>query len=189
VVAALYVTIEEMIDIRRLGFMLTPVKVLFKSPIQNLKFGDLQAESIPEGSIMSIPLWAAKILEKKGFVEIQDEGFEEEFYKSVAKEKLLKDSLNLSQLSENFYLALLDFLDKKRSSPSTDVIARSEYSKVYNDAQDLISIRIRKLLHFARPFTDVSEILPKLTLEEQTLLKILQKNVRDFVSKLLEVGK
>ncbi|MEM0053058.1 MAG: hypothetical protein QXL89_02655 [Nitrososphaeria archaeon] len=185
----MYTTIEEVIEIRRLGYKLTPVKVQFKSSVQNLKFGNFYAENILEGSIMSIPLWAAKVLEKNGFVEIQSEGFEEEFYKSVAKEKLLKDSLNLSQLSENFYLALLDFLDKKRSLPATDIMARSEYLKIYNDVQDLISIRIRKLLHYARPYSDVSDILPKLTLEEQTLLKMLQKNVKEFVSRILEVEK
>lgn len=185
----MYTTIEELIEIRRLGFMLTPVKVIFKSPVQNLKFGDLQLDMAQEGSVMSLPLWAAKVLEKNGFVEVQDEEFEGEFYKSVAKEKLLKDSLNLSQLPENFYPALLNFLDKKRSTPQTDVIARGEYLKAYNDAQDLVSIRLRKILHYARPYFDASEVLPKLTLEEQMLLKMLQKNVKDFVSQILEVGR
>jgi hypothetical protein len=58
--------------------------------------------------------------------------------------------------------------------------------KVHNDALDLVNIRLRKLLHYARAYSDISEVLPKLTLEEKMLLQILQRNVREFSSAVFE---
>ena len=171
---------KELFEVRRLGYLMSPVKVIFKSSISNVKLGTIQIEDVMEGSSMSVPLWAANMLEKHGFVEIQEGSFDEEFFRSVAKEKLLRDSANLSQLSDGFYVHLIDFIGKKRATSSSDIPSRSDFLKIRNDASDLVNIRIRKLLHYARTYSDVSEVLPKLTLEERVLLQALQKNVKDF---------
>jgi len=180
------VSIKELFEVRRLGYLIRPVKVIFKSSLSNVRLGTVQIGDALEGSGMSVPLWAASLLEKHGFVEVQEEGFDEEFYRSVAKEKLLKDSVTLSQMSDEFYIRLIDFLAKRRVTNSSDVLSRGDFLKVHNDALDLVNIRLRKLLHYARAYSDISEVLPKLTLEEKMLLQILQRNVREFSSAVFE---
>ncbi|MGQ9781289.1 MAG: hypothetical protein ACUVQ8_03395 [Nitrososphaeria archaeon] len=181
-------SIKELFEVRRLGYLMSPVKVVFKSSISNIRLGTVQIEEAVEGSSMSVPLWAANLLEKHGFVEVREEGFDEEFYRSVAKEKLLKDSVILSQMSDGFYVRLMDFIAKKRASNSSDVLSRDGFLKIHNDASDLVNIRLRKILHYARAYSDTSEVLPKLTLEEKTLLQVLQKNVKEFSSAVFGEG-
>jgi hypothetical protein len=182
------VSLEKIFELRRLGYQMSPVKVVFKSSLSSIKLSFLEIDNVLEGSTMTVPMWVANVLAKHGMVEIFEEGFDEEFFRSVAKEKLLRDSVMISQLSDEFYLHLIDFLEKKRSEAPSDVLSRSSYQKVHNDAQDLVSIRIRKLLHYARTYSDASDILPKMTLEEKMLLQSLQKLVQDFTSSIFEEG-
>jgi len=182
------VSIKELFDIRRIGHLIRPVKVVFKSSVSNIRVGTLQIDNVMEGSSMSMPLWAADVLAKNGFVDIQEESFDEDFFRSVAKEKLLKDSVNLSQLADNFYVNLIDFVERKRTTNSSEVLSRSDYLKIHNDASDLVGIRIRKLLHHARIYSDTTDVLPKLTLEERMLLQTLQNNVKEFTSAIFGAG-
>jgi len=181
------VSIKELFEIRRLGHSIKHVKVVFKSSISNIKLGSFELDNAIEGSTMSVPLWVANILEKHGFVEVQEERFDEDFFRSVAKEKLLKDSVNLSQLPDDFYVHLVDYVNKKVTD-SSGILVGNDLIKIRNDALDLVSIRLRKLLHYSRAYFDSSEIMPKLTLEERILLQMLQKNVRDFSSSIFEEG-
>ena len=182
------VSIKELFEIRRMGYLISPVKVVFKSSVSNIRLGTLQIDNVMEGSGMSMPLWAADVLAKNGFVDIQEENFDEDFFRSVAKEKLLKDSANLSQLADNFYVNLIDFIKRKRTANSSDVPTRNDFLKIHNDASDLVGIRVRKLLHYGRTYSDTSNVLPKLTLEERILLQTLQKNVKEFTSSIFETG-
>jgi hypothetical protein len=182
------VSIKELFDIRRMGHLISPVKVIFKSSVTNIRLGTLQIENIMEGSSMSMPLWAANVLAKNGFVDIQEESFDEEFFRSVAKEKLLKDSVNLSQLADSFYVNLIDFVERKHTTDSPEILSRSDYLKIHNDATDLVAIRIRKLLHYARIYSDTTDILSKLTLEERILLQMFHNNVKEFSSAIFETG-
>ncbi|MEM3403502.1 MAG: hypothetical protein QXJ17_02960 [Nitrososphaeria archaeon] len=180
-------SIKELFEIRRLGHSIKYVKVVFKSSLSNIKLGSFELDNVIEGSTLSIPFWVANVLEKHGFVEVQEERFDEDFFRSVAKEKLLKDSVNLSQLPDDFYVHLVDYINKKASTPS-DLLVGNDLIKIRNDALDLVSIRIRKLLHYSRAYSDSSEILPKLTLEERILLQMIQKNVREFSSSIFKEG-
>jgi len=181
-------SIKELFEIRRMGFLISPVKVVFKSSLSNIRLGNLQLESVMEGSSMSLPFWAADVLAKNGFVDVQEENFNDDFFRSVAKEKLLKDSVNLSQLDDGFYINLIDFIKRKRTTTSSDVPLRNDFLKIHNDASDLVSIRIRKILHYARTYSETSDVLPKLTLEERILLQTLQKDVNEFTSSIFEKG-
>jgi len=171
-----------------MGHLISHVKVIFKSSVSNIRLGALQMDNVMEGSNMSVPFWAANVLAKNGFVDIQEESFDEDFFRSVAKEKLLKDSVNLPQLADNFYVNLIDFIQRKHTTNPSNSLSRSDFLKIHNDASDLVGIRIRKLLHYARTYSDTSDVLPKLTLEERVLLQTLQKNVKEFTSAIFETG-
>ncbi len=74
---------------REREFLLSPVRVMVKSSMEQMEVGDVEAPKMKEGEAAELPRWVAEELAELSIAEIQEEPFEGEIFKALTREKML----------------------------------------------------------------------------------------------------
>lgn len=138
-------------------------------------------ETFNRGEEAFLPLWLAKSLEKKGFVEVRETPLSEvELAKYLIVERGLPRG-KFQSLRERFYLEARDLYKKLKSRVSEGRVNAKELLatiKVEADLKDIISIRMNKIIQVALLGGKLEEFEEQLLLEE----KILFNHTKNLVS-------
>lgn len=158
--------ITELFERREREFLLSPVRVIVRSSLEQLEVGDMTIAKMREGETVEVPRWVAEELSELNVAEIQEEAFEVEIFKALTREKMLGAS-QLSALQPNFYLRMRRRLVAVKAGTETGKYRREDYEKLKATSYDLIGRRLSKLLSVSSS-TTLQTVGDKITPEERT---------------------
>ena len=157
--------ITELFMQREREFLLSPVRVMVKSPFDGMEVGDVEVPKMKSGEAAELPRWVAEELAELSIAEIQEEPFEGEIFKALTREKML-GSPQLSPLQANFYLQMRRRLATIKAGSETGKYRREDYEKLKGTCYDLIGRRLSKLLSMSSS-SSLQTIGDKITPEER----------------------
>jgi hypothetical protein len=178
--------ITELFERREREFLLSSVRVLVKSSMEQLEVGDMTLEKMKEGETVEVPRWVAEELVELSVAEIQEEAFEIEIFKALTREKML-GAQQLSALQPNFYLKMRRRLAAVKAGAETGKYRRDDYDKLKATSYDLVGRRLSKLLSVSTS-TNLQTIGDKLTPEEKAFFTTSRTQSEEWKSALLGVS-
>ena len=163
--------------------MLSPVRVVVKSSMEELEVGDMTIPKLKVGEALELPRWVAEEMVEMGVVEIQEEAFEIEIFKALTREKMLGAS-QVSALQPNFYLMMRRRLATVKEGAGSGKYRRDDYEKLRANCYDLIGRRLSKLLSVSSS-ASLQTIGDKLTPEEKEFFSASRTQAEQWKSSLL----
>lgn len=157
--------ITELFERREREFLLSPVRVIVRSSMEELEVGDMTIAKMREGETVEVPRWVAEELMELGTAEIQEEPFEVEIFKALTREKMLGAS-QLSALQPNFYMRMRRRLAAVKAGTATGKYRREDYERLKATCYDLIGRRLSKLLSVSSS-ASLQTVGDKITPEER----------------------
>jgi len=166
--------VEELVRLAKLYHLLTPVRVASLKDLGVICL-DTEWSSVGRGEEVSIPLWLAHLLESSGAIEIREQGLNEvDIGRYLVVEKGLKTG-EFQKLKSSFYMEagrlINDLRTGSRASTTTERLLK--IARIEADLEDLMRIRLRKLIHVAFLGGKLEGYLDSLTIEESALLNSL----------------
>ncbi|HDI46780.1 MAG TPA: DNA replication complex GINS family protein [Candidatus Methanomethylia archaeon] len=161
-----------------------PVVFIKECPIFSISGEELGP--FEAGQEAELPLWAAQVLEKEGYVEVKKtpELTLQELSKAVWKEER---SDTLFPIPLDFYARLRRYLQalkrKVRESPSPDIL--HELRMAETKAQDLVSCRIQKVIRLALEKEAHPKIVESMAFEERILFNEVHQLVEAWRNTIL----
>lgn len=158
----------DITKVYQIGHLVEEVKVRFR---KETKLGMFNVSiDAKEGDIQMLPRWLANILQEAGLAEAQEQDLGVELMRALSRERIAGTE-QVSGLKPDFYVRVNDFISRT-SSP--------EKEKLNVSMQDLVLLRLGKVIHFARSAPLTPDLEQKLTHEEKTLFQLVHKATSDF---------
>ncbi len=156
-----------------LGYMLEHIRVRFKRSITLDTFVKLDAK---EDESRALPRWLAKILAMHGIVDIQGVDMRIELLRALSREKIAGDKLNA--LRQDFYISIKDFITEAKGR--TEQEQKVNIDRLLITLQDIMLLRLDKIMGYAKSVYAMQEVEPRLSVEEKILLKSLHDAINEF---------
>lgn len=159
----------------RNSFELDELKVTFKKDLTTT-VSDLEISG-RDGEMLTLPRWAARELEKDGYVSVTEIDMSSALKQAMSKENAQND-FQLSTLDDHFYIRLDDYMRR------LDDATRKEMSSMLNTLVRSRTAKISRLVALSdlSPATD-----EKLTVEEKELYTELRKLYVEFKESVMGV--
>jgi hypothetical protein len=180
--------IEDMFQQRERDFLLSKVRVVMRSSIENIEVGDFKIEKLNEGESTDLPRWVAEELVQLNLAEMGEEPFETEIFKALSREKMM-GPFQLSNLTPDFYLRMRRRLSYLRGALEGGRIRKEDYERLKSSSYDVIGMRLGKLLTLSGSSTSISAMADKLTPEEKSFFTLSQSVSKEWKSALLGEAK
>jgi len=176
--------IESLLNIRENLVALSLTKVILKRNLPAINLPSFKIDEQPEGTSLDVPRWVGEVLVELGFATAPNEGFETELFKSLSRERM-QGPLQLSTLKKDFYINLKIFLKDLSKKASSDPKSLAQFEKNAAAARDLMRYRIQKLLYIASASSLTTDLIEKITVEEQKLLESVGGLVKGWLSSVI----
>jgi hypothetical protein len=171
------VRLEDTARVYTLGYMLEPIRVRFKKSIRLDTLVKLEAR---EDESRALPRWLAKILSTYGMVDVQEPDMGIELLRALSREKV--SGSNIAMLEPNFYIRVKDFIDDmKRREVRKDM----SVDRLMVTLQDIILLRLDKMINHAKSSYAMQEVEQRLSIEERLLLKSMHASIEEFKAYLM----
>lgn len=167
--------IERFVRARERAYLFENIKVTVEKDLEDdpilQRYG---IKGLKKGESVEIPRWIAEILEEEGVVKGLEEGFEVEMFRVLNREKL-QGPHQISSVRPDLYLRLRRYLLSLKRRGSGDAHNRF---RIY--AQDLVKLRLNKVIMLAMSSAPVDQAIPNMTPEEIVLYKEIHKMVESW---------
>ena len=166
--------LEDVIRVHSVGFGLEDVKVEFKHELK-MDVSGVKIEG-KESEIMNIPRWVAEILESEKHIILHEQDMVTELKQAKVKEDVQGEE-SISTLDKHFYIRMNSYMKK---------LSKDDSYKVESMLNELIRIRQGKIVRLADSSKLTSDLLSKLSVEEEVYYNQIHKASLDF--KKLVIG-
>ena len=148
----------------------TPVRVMCNRNCPEIQLVGLKLGPFEEGKEYEIQYWIANELERAGIARFRDEELLDtrKLDKILWKEKV-QQARQVSHVEEDFYPRLRRFLSRLKKGANSSPEKNAEYRKAEAVTQDIINIRLRKIVALASSPEQTNVALNDLAKEERTL--------------------
>jgi hypothetical protein len=159
----------------------TPVRVMCNRNCPEIQLVGLKLGPFEEGKEYEIQYWIANELERAGIARFRDEELLDtrKLDKILWKEKV-QQARQVSHIEEDFYPRLRRFLSRLKKGANSSPERNAEYRKAEAVAQDIINIRLRKIVALASSPEQTNEVLNDLAKEERTLYNRLYTIISEW---------
>lgn len=163
----------------------SPVKVAVLKDLGKFTWSE-GSEILSRGSEASLPYWLAKVLSEGGYVDIREPTTTyQDVAKALVTEKGLKES-EFSQLRSRFFVEVKDLFKSLKKESVSNPDTAITLVKLESNSDDLIQLRLRKLLRLVLLSGDnIDEYLDKVLPEERVLLTIVHTLVNIWRKKVI----
>jgi hypothetical protein len=176
--------IEFLVNVRESLLALSPMKIILKRSLPAINLPSFKIEEQTEGTSLEVPRWVGEVLVDLGLALAPNEGFEAELFKSLSRERM-QGPLQLSTLKKDFYINLKIFLKDLSEKARSDPKFITHYEKSAAAARDLMRYRVQKLLYIASAAALTSDLIEKITPEEQKLVESVKGLVKNWLSSII----
>jgi hypothetical protein len=164
-----------------------PVRVVANRNCPEIRLAGLSVGPLEEGNEYEVPYWIAFELQKFGVVRPRGEEMLDQsaLYKIHWKERA-QSTGQLSSLPDDFYPKIRRFLVALKEDSAKQPEKIREYEKVKQLSQDIVNLRLKKIVSLAATQTQTEQFLKSLTREERLLYEELYRNINLWRTKILE---
>ena len=166
--------IETIQRIYQLGYMLEEIRVTYKEDAK-MSVGNLVIDA-KEGDMSSLPRWVAKILVKKGTIEIQSNDATGYISRTMNRERIAKPH-DLSGVDVDFYIRVNDYLEG---------LKERERENLAISLNTFVASRLEKIVKLAAASSLSPELEGKLSAEEKELYILIHKISTKFKKGVLK---
>ena len=166
--------IETIQSIYQLGYMLEEVRVTYKEDAK-MSVGNLVIDA-KEGDMSSLPRWVAKILVKKGTIEIQSNDATGYISRTMNRERIAKPH-DLSSVDVDFYIRVNDYLEGLKERERENLVV---------SLNTFLASRLEKIVKLAAASSLSPELEGKLSAEEKELYILIHKISTKFKKGVLK---
>ncbi len=168
--------LDDVTKVYSIGYMTEPVKVRFRKDVK-IDIFNLSVDAKTDDMQM-VPRWLANVFHEGGFAELQEPDLGIDLLRALSRERIA-GSEQPSPLKPDFYIRLNHFIKTKQGA---------EKEKLLISLQDIVLLRLGKIIHFARSAPLTSDLEQKLTYEEKTFFRLIHKSATDFKECVLGGG-
>ena len=165
--------LEDVIKVHSVGFVLEEVKVEFKHELK-MDVSGVKIEG-KESEIMNIPRWVAEILESENHVILHEQDMLTELKQAKVKENVQGEE-SLSSLDKHFYIKMNSYMKK---------LSKDDSDKVESMLNELVRIRQGKIVRLADSSKLTSDLMSKLSVEEEVYYNEIHKASLEFKKQVL----
>tara|TARA_B100001750_G_scaffold173257_1_gene141468 strand:- start:593 stop:1108 length:516 start_codon:yes stop_codon:yes gene_type:complete len=165
--------LEDVIKVHSVGFDLEEVKVEFKHELK-MDVSGVKIEG-KESEIMNIPRWVAEILESENHVILHEQDMLTELKQAKVKENVQGEE-SLSSLDKHFYIKMNSYMKK---------LSKDDSDKVESMLNELVRIRQGKIVRLADSSKLTSDLMSKLSVEEEVYYNEIHKASLEFKKQVL----
>ena len=165
--------LEDVIKVHSVGFDIEEVKVEFKHELK-MDVSGVKIEG-KESEIMNIPRWVAEILESEKHVIIHEQDMLTELKQAKVKEDVQGEE-SLSSLDKHFYIKINSFMKK---------LSKDDSDKIESMLNELVRIRQGKIVRLADSSGLTSDLMSKLSVEEEVYYNEIHKASLEFKKQVI----
>jgi len=165
--------LEDVIKVHSVGFDLEEVKVEFKHELK-MDVSGIKIEG-KESEIMNIPRWVAEILESENHVILHEQDMLTELKQAKVKEDVQGEE-SLSSLDKHFYIQINSYMKK---------LSKDDSDKVESMLNELVRIRQGKIVRLADSSKLTSDLMSKLSVEEEVYYNEIHKASLEFKKQVI----
>ena len=163
------------------------VTIIANRNLKKVELAGLNVGPFEEGNTYDVQFWIAQILEKAGIVRFNEgERLDPPNLYKIQWTERIQTVGQLSKLPENFYPKLRRCLLKLREEAGEIPEKLQNYQKIKHLAQDIVNLRLKKIVSLATIPTKTRQILKSLTAEEKMLYERLNVLTNEWRKKILE---
>lgn len=164
------------------------VKIVANRNQPEIKLAGLKVGPFDEGNEYEIYFWAAKELAAAGIVHFREDDCLDstKLYKIQWKEGVQIPG-QISDLPEDFYPKLRRYLADAKEELTKQPIKAQEFEKTKHLAQDILQLRLKKIIALASAPTQSDQLRKKFTPEEKLIFEQLCKLINEWKTKILEI--
>ena len=170
---------------RDFAYLLSGTRLRAKRNVPKLDVGSVHLEPMNQGDVVELPRWVAEVLINLDLCESQEESFSSEVFKAVNREKIAGPD-QLSKLNPDFYLKIKRHLTYSNDNSTLKPQQLQEIEKTRSLINDLIALRLRKILMIASSPAPPGDIREKLTPEEYQIFDTVFNLLRSWRALTLE---
>ena len=165
--------LEDVIKVHSVGYGLEEVKVEFKHDLK-MDVSGVKIEG-KESEIMNIPRWVAEILESEKHIILHEQDMLTELKQAKVKENVQGEE-SLSSLDKHFYIKMNSYMKK---------LSKDDSDKVESMLNELVRIRQGKIVRLADSSKLTSDLMSKLSVEEEVYYNEIHKASLEFKKQVL----
>jgi hypothetical protein len=180
-------SVKKLFEQRERDFLLSHVRITMRRSVENIDVGEFSLERAKEGEIIELPRWVAEEFAHLNLGEMEEEPFENEIFKAIAREKMM-GAPQLSTLQPDFYIRMKRKLVMIKQGVESGRFRREDYERLKSGCYDLIGRRLSKLLSLSSASTTLDMISDKLTPEEKVFFSTAQSLSKEWKEALLGEG-
>ena len=164
------------------------VKVVANRNLPEIKLAGLTIGPFDEGNEYEIYYWAAKELAAAGIVHFREDDCLDstKLYKIQWKEGVQIPG-QISDLPEDFYPKLRRYLADAKEELTKQPEKAQEFEKTKHLAQDILQLRLKKIIALSSAPTQSDQLRKKFTAEEKLIYEQLCKLINEWKTKILEI--
>jgi len=163
------------------------VKIIANRNCPEIKLAGLNVGPFEEGNEYEVMYWIAQELEKAGIARFREEERLDstKLYKIQWTERV-QTAGQISKLPENFYPKLRRYLTELKEDAAKAPEKLREYEKSRHLTQDVVNLRLKKIVSLASAPPQTEQTLKNFTSEERFLYEQLHKIICEWKTQILE---
>jgi len=168
----------------------TPVKIIINRNHPEIQLAGLKIGPYEEGKEYEVKHWIAHELEKAGIAHIrQEEQLDIKKLNNIHwKESGIVHAKQLTTLDPDFYPKLRRYLASLKRGAIGNPEKIREYEKVMRMSQDIVNVRLRKIVSLASSPEQTNQTLKDLATEEHILYQRLHTIINEWKNKILKAA-
>lgn len=168
--------IQAIQDVYRIGYMNEEIRISYKRDVK-LTVGNVAVDA-KEGDMSSIPRWLAKMLEKEGAIEIQQNDTAAYISRTLNRERISRPH-DLSGIDIDFYVRVNDYLEGLKDRERDSLVV---------SLNTFVTSRLGKIVKLAAASPLSGELEGKLAAEERELYHVIHDASTKFKKGVLNSG-
>jgi hypothetical protein len=169
-------------------FQNMPIKIVANRDSPKIDMPGVKVGPFKEGKEYEVRFWVAAELKKAGIAHIRmEEPLDLKIVNKIQWQERTQTSQRVVSLPEDFYPKLRLYLEELNEEAIKKPEKRTDYEKVKNLSDDIIQMRLKKIVSLASSGRDQSgQILRSLTKEEKYVYECLHKIISEWKTEILK---
>ncbi len=164
------------------------VRIVVNRNCSEIELAGLKVGPYEEGKEYEVKYWAAAELERAGIAKFREEELLDikKLDRTLWNEKV-QQTRQVSHIEEDFYPRLRRFLSSVKRSANSNSEKIVEYRKAMDTANDIVNVRLRKIVYLASSPEQTDQTLKDFAKEERALYDCLFTIINDWKGNILKV--